>query len=83
MLRGTARTALVPRWSFRVDRSSQAGQKTGWRARPVVVAGVMGGLGSLLTGNLRADLGNASPYLRAIDEPFGTLSAQTVEDQQR
>lgn len=33
-----------------------------------------------LAGNLRADLPNASPFLRAIRDPFGSLLAETVED---
>ena len=35
-----------------------------------------------LAGNLRADLGHASPYLRAIKDPFGSLVGETVEDRQ-
>ncbi len=35
-----------------------------------------------LAGNLRADLEHASPYLRAINDPFGSLVGQTVEDRQ-
>lgn len=35
-----------------------------------------------LAGNLRADLGHASPYLRAINDPFGALVADVVEDHQ-
>jgi hypothetical protein len=33
-----------------------------------------------LAGNLRADLPDASPFLRAIRDPFGSLLAETVED---
>lgn len=33
-----------------------------------------------LAGNLRADLPNAAPFLRAIRDPFGSLLAETVED---
>jgi hypothetical protein len=33
-----------------------------------------------LAGNLRADLPKATPFLRAIRDPFGTLLAETVED---
>ena len=35
-----------------------------------------------LAGNLRADLDNAIPYLRAINDPFGNLESKTVEDRQ-
>ena len=35
-----------------------------------------------LTGNLRADLDHATPYLRAINDPFGSLASKTVEDRQ-
>ena len=35
-----------------------------------------------LAGNLRADLANAPPYLRAICDPFGSLVGETVEDRQ-
>jgi hypothetical protein len=35
-----------------------------------------------LAGNLRADLEHASPYLRAIRDPFGSLSGETFEDHQ-
>lgn len=35
-----------------------------------------------LVGNLRADLDHASPYVRAINDPFGSLVSETVEDQQ-
>jgi len=35
-----------------------------------------------LVGNLRADLDHASPYVRAINDPFGSLVGETVEDQQ-
>ena len=35
-----------------------------------------------LAGNLRADLEHAAPYVRAIKDPFGTLSGNTVEDRQ-
>lgn len=35
-----------------------------------------------LAGNLRADLGHASPYLRAVNDPFGSLVGETVEDRQ-
>ena len=35
-----------------------------------------------LVGNLRADLDHASPYVRAINDPFGSLASETVEDQQ-
>lgn len=33
-----------------------------------------------LVGNLRADLPNAVPFVRAIRDPFGSLLAETVED---
>jgi len=33
-----------------------------------------------LAGNLRADLGDAVPFLRAIRDPFGTLLGTAVED---
>jgi hypothetical protein len=33
-----------------------------------------------LAGNLRADLEHASPYLRAINDPFGSLVGEAVED---
>ena len=32
-----------------------------------------------LVGNLRADLDHASPYVRAINDPFGSLVGETVE----
>ncbi len=35
-----------------------------------------------LVGNLRADLVHASPFIRAINDPFGSLESQTVENQQ-
>ncbi len=35
-----------------------------------------------LAGNLRADLANSPPYLRAIWDPFGSLVGETVEDRQ-
>lgn len=35
-----------------------------------------------LVGNLRADLPNARPYVRAIHDPFGTLEAQEVEHEE-
>lgn len=35
-----------------------------------------------LAGNLRADLDHASPYVRAINDPFGSLVSETVEDRQ-
>ena len=35
-----------------------------------------------LAGNLRADLDHATPYLRAIKDPFGSLVGETVEDRQ-
>ena len=35
-----------------------------------------------LVGNLRADLNHASPYVRAINDPFGSLVGETVENQQ-
>ena len=35
-----------------------------------------------LAGNLRSDLDHATPYLRAINNPFGSLASKTVEDQQ-
>ena len=31
-----------------------------------------------LVGNLRADLDHASPYVRAINDPFGSLVSETV-----
>jgi hypothetical protein len=33
-----------------------------------------------LVGNLRSDLGDAVPYLRAIRDPFGTLLDQTITE---
>jgi hypothetical protein len=33
-----------------------------------------------LVGNLRSDLYNTEPFLRAVHDPFGTLSASTAED---
>lgn len=33
-----------------------------------------------LAGNLRADIQHAVPYVRAIKDPFGTLSGETVEE---
>ncbi len=33
-----------------------------------------------LAGNLRADLGNALPYLRAIHDPFGSLIGEHIEE---
>lgn len=36
-----------------------------------------------LAGNLRADLGHALPYLRAINDPFGALEGEVVEATQR
>ena len=35
-----------------------------------------------LVGNLRSDLANASPFVRAINDPFGSLVSKTVEDKQ-
>ena len=35
-----------------------------------------------LVGNLRSDLPNASPFVRAINDPFGSLVSETVEDRQ-
>lgn len=35
-----------------------------------------------LVGNLRADLGHASPFIRAINDPFGSLAGHTIEDHQ-
>ena len=35
-----------------------------------------------LVGNLRADLPFAIPYVRAINDPFGTISADEISDQQ-
>jgi hypothetical protein len=35
-----------------------------------------------IAGNLRADLDDATPYLRAINDPFGSLASRTVEDRQ-
>ena len=35
-----------------------------------------------LAGNLRADLEHAVPFVRAIKDPFGTLSGETVEEKQ-
>jgi hypothetical protein len=35
-----------------------------------------------LAGNLRADLQHVLPYLRAINDPFGSLVGETVEDRQ-
>lgn len=35
-----------------------------------------------LVGNLRADLPHATPYVRAIHDPFGTLVADEVSEQQ-
>ena len=35
-----------------------------------------------LVGNLRAELENAPPYLRAIRDPFVSLVGETVEDHQ-
>lgn len=33
-----------------------------------------------LVGNLRADLQNAPPFLRAVQDPFGTLASSTYDD---
>jgi hypothetical protein len=33
-----------------------------------------------LVGNLRADLQNAIPFVRAVHDPFGTLASMTSED---
>jgi hypothetical protein len=33
-----------------------------------------------LVGNLRADLQNAAPFIRAVSDPFGTLAASEQED---
>jgi hypothetical protein len=33
-----------------------------------------------LVGNLRADLHNARPFVRAVQDPFGTLASSTYED---
>lgn len=35
-----------------------------------------------LVGNLRADLANATPYVRAIRDPFGTLAGHEVHQEQ-
>jgi len=35
-----------------------------------------------LVGNLRADLAHATPYVRAIHDPFGTLAGQEVHQEQ-
>ncbi|MGI9016789.1 MAG: hypothetical protein ACR2HR_06745 [Euzebya sp.] len=35
-----------------------------------------------LAGNLRADLEHAIPFIRAIKDPFGSLSGDTVEERQ-
>jgi hypothetical protein len=35
-----------------------------------------------LVGNLRADLPHATPYIRAINDPFGTITADEITDQQ-
>jgi len=35
-----------------------------------------------LAGNLRADLEHAVPFVRAIKDPFGILSGETVEERQ-
>ena len=35
-----------------------------------------------VVGNLRSDLAGAMPYVRAINNPFGTLNAATVENRQ-
>jgi hypothetical protein len=36
-----------------------------------------------LVGNLRSDLGGAAPYLRAIHDPFVSIWAEEVDQQQR
>jgi hypothetical protein len=33
-----------------------------------------------LVGNLRADLQNAAPFVRAVHDPFGTLASSEAED---
>jgi hypothetical protein len=33
-----------------------------------------------LVGNLRADLGHAKPFVRAINDPFGSLAAMEIEE---
>jgi hypothetical protein len=33
-----------------------------------------------LVGNLRADLGHARPFVRAVNDPFGTLVSRQFED---
>jgi hypothetical protein len=33
-----------------------------------------------LVGNLRADLGHARPFIRAIKDPFGSLASRELED---
>jgi hypothetical protein len=33
-----------------------------------------------LVGNLRADLGHARPFVRAINDPFGSLASRELED---
>ncbi len=35
-----------------------------------------------LVGNLRADLPHATPFIRAINDPFGTINADEIADQQ-
>lgn len=45
------------------------------RIQPAVGSGTS----DYLVGNLRADLPSATPYVRAIQDPFGTLAAGEVE----
>ncbi|MBX3314379.1 MAG: hypothetical protein KF906_08675 [Actinobacteria bacterium] len=64
-----------------VDRSFE--QNLGvYRAVPSRLHEIRPKFRRYLACNLRADLQDASPYLRAIQDPFGALTGETVEGRQ-
>ena len=71
---------LIELKSSGVDARVQAMSWNEWKS--AANSSLRGQFWLYLAGNLRSDLEHAVPYIRAIKDPFGSLSGQTVEERQ-
>ena len=79
-IRGGEIDRLIELKSSGVDARVQAMSWNEWKSASR--SDLCGKFWLYLAGNLRADLDHATPYLRAIHDPFGSLASKTVEDRQ-
>lgn len=79
-IRGGEIDRLIELKSSGVDARVQAMSWNEWKSASL--SNLRSKFWLYLAGNLRADLDHASPYIRAIHDPFGSLVSETVEDRQ-